>query len=72
MMELVPVAIGGLGVGALLVLCFLGVRFAFAGAIVGTAGLTMMIGWDAGIRTAGIAPYSAGANYTLTSCRCSF
>ena len=46
-------------------LCFLGVRFAFAGAIVGTAGLTMMIGWDAGIRTAGIAPYSAGANYTL-------
>jgi tripartite ATP-independent transporter DctM subunit len=66
MMELGPITIGGLGVGALLALCFLGVRFAFAGAIVGTAGLTMMIGWDAGIRTAGIAPYSAGANYTLS------
>ena len=25
-----------------------------------------MIGWDAGIRTAGIAPYTAGANYTLS------
>ncbi|CAN5575169.1 TRAP transporter large permease [soil metagenome] len=66
MMELGPMTIGGLGVAALLVLCFLGVRFAFAGALVGTAGLTMMLGWDAGIRTAGIAPYSAGANYTLS------
>jgi tripartite ATP-independent transporter DctM subunit len=66
MMEFGPMTIGGLGVAALLVLCFLGVRFAFAGALVGTAGLTMMLGWDAGIRTAGIAPYTAGANYTLS------
>jgi tripartite ATP-independent transporter DctM subunit len=66
MMELGPMTIGCLGVAALLVLCFLGIRFAFAGAIVGTAGLTMMLGWDAGIRTAGIAPYTAGANYTLS------
>ena len=41
-------------------------RFAFAGAIVGTAGLVWLIGWDAGIRTAGIAPYTSGANYTLS------
>ena len=66
MMQLGPMAIGGLGVGALLVLCFLGVRFAFAGAIVGTAGLSILLGWDTGIRTAGLAPYSAGANYTLS------
>ena len=66
MMEFSPMTIGCLGVAALLVLCFLGIRFAFAGALVGTAGLTMMLGWDAGIRTAGIAPYTAGANYTLS------
>jgi tripartite ATP-independent transporter DctM subunit len=66
MMEFGPMTIGCLGVAALLVLCFLGIRFAFAGALVGTAGLTMMLGWDAGIRTAGIAPYTAGANYTLS------
>src|SRR5436190_16208779 len=66
MMELGPMTIGCLGVAALLVLCFLGIRFAFAGALVGTAGLTMMLGWDAGIRTAGIVPFAAGANYTLS------
>ena len=66
MTELSPSQIGGLGVAALLVLCFIGVRFAFAAAIVGTAGLTMLIGWDAGLRTAGIVPYAAGANYTLS------
>lgn len=66
MMELSPSQIGGLGVAALLVLCFIGVRFAFAAAMVGTAGLTMLIGWDAGLRTAGIVPSASGANYTLS------
>ena len=66
MMELSPSQIGGLGVAAMLVLCFVGVRFAFAAAFVGTTGLTMMIGWDAGLRTARIVPYAAGANYTLS------
>ena len=66
MIELSPLTIGGIGVVALLALCFAGVRFAFAGAIVGTAGLVWLIGWDAGIRTAGIAPYTSGANYTLS------
>ena len=41
MMELGPMTIGCLGVAALLVLCFAGIRFAFAGALVGTAGLTI-------------------------------
>ena len=53
-------------VAAMLALCFAGMRFAFAGALVGTAGLVWLIGWDAGIRTAGIAPYTSGSNYTLS------
>ena len=36
MIELGPMTIGCIGVAALLALCFVGVRFAFAGAIVGT------------------------------------
>ena len=66
MMELGPMTIGCIGVVALLALCFVGVRFAFAGAIVGTLGLMSMLGWDAGIRTAGIVPFASGANYTLS------
>ena len=66
MIELSPLAVGCIGVVVLLALCFAGVRFAFAGALTGTAGLVWLIGWDAGIRTAGIAPYTSGANYTLS------
>jgi tripartite ATP-independent transporter DctM subunit len=66
MIELSPLAIGGIGVVVMLALCFAGMRFAFAGALVGTAGLVWLIGWDAGIRTAGIAPYTSGSNYTLS------
>jgi tripartite ATP-independent transporter DctM subunit len=66
MIELDPVTVGCLGIVVMLALCFVGVRFAFAGAIVGTAGLTLLIGWDAGLRTAGIVPFAAGANYTLS------
>jgi tripartite ATP-independent transporter DctM subunit len=66
MMEFTPPQIGGIGVAVMLALCFIGVRFAFAAAVVGTLGLSLLIGWDAGLRTAGIAPYTAGANYTLS------
>ena len=65
-MELGNTEIGVLGIVALLLLCCIGVRFAIAGAIVGTFGLASLIGWDAGIRTVGIVPYSAGTNYTLS------
>jgi hypothetical protein len=65
MIELSPLAIGGIGVVALLALCFAGVRFAFAGRS-SARRLVWLIGWDAGIRTAGIAPYTSGANYTLS------
>jgi hypothetical protein len=66
MIELGPMTIGCIGVVAMLALCFVGVRFAFAGAIAGTAGLVAMLGWDAGLRTAGIVPFASGANYTLS------
>ena len=66
MMDLEPSVVGGIGVAALLALCFLGVRFAIAGAAVGTFGLAALIGWEAGFRTVGIVPYSAGSNYTLS------
>ena len=65
-MELSQAEIGVIGIVALLVLCAIGVRFAIAGAVVGTFGLASLIGWEAGIRTMGIVPYSAGANYTLS------
>ena len=45
MIELSPLAVGCIGVVVLLALCFAGVRFAFAGAITGTAGLVWLIGW---------------------------
>ena len=60
MMDLDPATIGGIGVGLLLLLCSLGVRFAFAGALVGTLGLAAMLGWDRGVQTAGIVPFAAG------------
>jgi tripartite ATP-independent transporter DctM subunit len=66
MIELGPMTIGCIGVVAMLALCFVGVCFAFAGAIAGTAGLVAMLGWDAGLRTAGIVPFASGANYTLS------
>ena len=66
MIELTSPQIGGVGVAVMLLLCVAGVRFAFAAAFTGTLGLIFLIGWDAGVRTAGIAPYTAGANYTLS------
>jgi len=66
MMDLDPATIGGIGVGLLLLLCSLGVRFAYAGALVGTLGLAAMLGWDRGVQTAGIVPFAAGSNYTLS------
>ena len=44
MIEFSPLTIGCIGVVVLLALCFAGVRFAFAGAITGTAGLVWLIG----------------------------
>ncbi|MSO77798.1 MAG: TRAP transporter large permease [Alphaproteobacteria bacterium] len=61
-----PLTLGIIGVAALMVFACLGVRFSFAGAIVGTFGLVAMTGWNAGFRTAGVVPYAATANYTLS------
>ena len=66
MMDIDPLTLGIIGVAALMVFACLGVRFSFAGAIVGTFGLVAMTGWNAGFRTAGVVPYAATANYTLS------
>jgi tripartite ATP-independent transporter DctM subunit len=59
-------AIGVLGVLALVVMVFLGVRVFIAAAAVGLAGLVAMIGWDAGAGMAGTIPHSKSVTYTLS------
>ena len=44
----------------------LGVRIAYAAAIVGAFGLAVLTGWEAGIRTAGVVPHASVVNYTLS------
>ena len=66
MMGLEPLQIGMVGAALLLTLCFLGVRIAYAAAITGTLGLAVLIGWDSGLRTAGIIPHASAINYTLS------
>jgi tripartite ATP-independent transporter DctM subunit len=58
--------IGVLGVLALVVMVFLGVRVFIAAAAVGLAGLVAMIGWDAGAGMAGTIPHSKSVTYTLS------
>jgi tripartite ATP-independent transporter DctM subunit len=58
--------IGMVGVIALVVLVFLGVRVFFAAALVGMLGLVSMIGWDAGAGMAGTIPHSKSVTYTLS------
>src|SRR3712207_3991766 len=65
-MTLEPPEIGIIGSIALLFFCFIGVRIAYAAAIVGTIGLALMIGWDSGLRTAGVIPHAKTINYTLS------
>jgi len=59
-------AIGIIGVCALVVLVFLGVRVYIAAAAVGLAGLVAMIGWDSGAGMAGTIPHSKSISYTLS------
>jgi len=58
--------IGLLGVGALLLLVFAGVRVYIAAAVVGLVGLVVLIGWDAGAGIAGTIPHSKSTTYTLS------
>jgi tripartite ATP-independent transporter DctM subunit len=61
-----PIEIGLFGALALVVLVVLGVRVAFAAAAVGIIGLVVLVGPNAGLRTAGIIPYAKSVSYTLS------
>ena len=61
-----PLELGLIGAGVLVVLAVLGVRIAFAAAFVGTFGLVAMLGWDIGIKTAGVIPHAKTVTYTLS------
>ena len=58
--------IGIIGVIALVVLVFAGVRVFYAAAAVGLVGLVSMLGWDAGAAMAGTVPHSKVVSYTLS------
>ena len=58
--------IGILGVIALVVMVFLGVRVYIAAAGVGLVGLVAIIGWDSGAGMAGTIPHSKSVSYTLS------
>src|SRR3990170_88115 len=58
--------LGILGVFALVVLVFLGVRVFIAAAAVGLVGLVAMIGWDSGAGMVGTIPHSKSVTYTLS------
>ena len=58
--------IGIIGVVALVVLVFAGVRVFYAAAAVGLVGLVAMLGWDAGAGMAGTIPHSKVVTYTLS------
>jgi tripartite ATP-independent transporter DctM subunit len=66
MMDLSPLEIGAIGSVLMILLCVLGMRIAYATALVGAFGLTVMIGWDPGMRTAGIIPHASVVNYNLS------
>jgi len=61
-----PLEIGSLGAAAMVALALVGVRIAFAAAAVGTFGLVAILGWDAGLKTAGVVPHAKSVNYTLS------
>ncbi|MGE0418851.1 MAG: TRAP transporter large permease [Acetobacteraceae bacterium] len=66
MTELSNDTIGIIGVIALLVLVFAGVRVYFAATLVGLLGTVAIIGWDAGAGIIGTVPHSKSIQYTFS------
>jgi tripartite ATP-independent transporter DctM subunit len=58
--------IGLIGVAALVLLVFLGMRVFLAAALVGTLGLVSIIGWESGLGMVGTIPHSKAVTYTLS------
>jgi TRAP-type mannitol/chloroaromatic compound transport system permease large subunit len=65
-MSMEPLTLGIIGCGLLIFLCVLGVRIAYAAAIVGAFGLACLTGFGPGLRTAGVVPHASVVNYTLS------
>lgn len=65
-MELDPLVSGLIGMGALMVMVFLGVRVYIAATIVGMIGIVSIIGWDAGTGIVGTIPHSKSTLYSLS------
>ncbi|HZD25438.1 MAG TPA: TRAP transporter large permease [Alphaproteobacteria bacterium] len=66
MQELYPLEMGVIGVIALIVTVFLGVRVYIAAGVVGLIGLVSIIGWEPGVGMAGTIPHSKSVAYTLS------
>ncbi|MEX1034993.1 MAG: TRAP transporter large permease [Sneathiella sp.] len=65
-MEMDPLLAGVIGMGALIVMVFLGVRVYIAATLVGMLGIVSIIGWDAGTGIVGTIPHSKSTLYSLS------
>jgi len=61
-----PFTLGIVGVIAMVVLVFVGVRVFYAAAIVGLVGMVSIVGWEAGAGMVGTIPHSKAVTYTLS------
>jgi tripartite ATP-independent transporter DctM subunit len=61
-----PFTLGIIGVIAMVVLVFVGVRVFYAAAIVGLVGMVSIVGWEAGAGMVGTIPHSKAVTYTLS------
>ncbi len=59
-------SIGIVGVIALVLMVFMGMRVYLAAALVGTLGLVAIIGWESGLGLAGTIPHSKAVTYSLS------
>ncbi len=65
-MEIDPLISGVIGMGALMLMVFLGVRVYIAATLVGMIGIVSIIGWDAGTGIVGTIPHSKATLYSLS------
>ena len=61
-----PIIVAYLGIGAVFFLVILGMRIAFATAIVGITGIFFLKGWDTLMSVAGFLPHGIVAHYSLS------
>ena len=61
-----PLVVGYMGLGAISVLIVLGMRIAFATALVGIVGVALLKGWDTAFYMSGYLPHGIVAHYSLS------